>query len=114
MDSTFQQIVLAIAIILLILILVFIGYSLSNSKAEKTWPPKIANCPDYWEDDSIDANKVICSNVKNLGASCGASKEFLPSATLCDKYKWANTCGAQWDGITYGYGEYKPCEAKKP
>ena len=117
METSFQQIVLTIAIIFLILILVVIGYSLSNSKTDKNWPPIVANCPDYWEDitDSTLAavGSVKCKNTQSMG-TCVADKIFVKTDTPCDKYKWAISCGATWDGITYGYGQYKPCDTKPP
>ena len=62
METSFQQIVLGIAIVFLIIILVFIGSSLGNSKSKGQWPPKIANCPDYWElDTKSDETKTICN-----------------------------------------------------
>jgi hypothetical protein len=103
-----------------IFILVIIGYSLSNSKSVKTWPSVLANCPDYWENVSTDDENIICSNVKSIGTcniqgDSGENNKIFPkNQTLCDKYKWANTCGLSWDGVTYGYGEYKPCDTKQP
>jgi len=118
MDASFQQIVLTFAIIFLIVILVVIGYSLTNSKTVVKWPPMVANCPDYWEDitlDTVTDGSVKCSNTnsQNMG-SCGAERTFLKTETPCNKYTWATNCGSTWDGITYGYGQYKPCDAKLP
>ena len=117
MESSFQQVVLTFAIIFLIVILVIIGYSLTNSKTVVKWPPMVANCPDYWEDvtNSADAavGSVRCNNIQNIG-SCGGEKIFLKTETPCNKYTWATTCGSTWDGITYGYGQYKPCDTKLP
>ena len=116
METSFQQIVLGMAIVFLIIILVFIGYSLANSKSKGVWPPKIANCPDYWElDPKSTETNIICNNVKKISLDkCGLSKTFLVSDTPCIKYKWAKTCGSEWDGITYGYGQYKPCDRPPP
>ena len=116
MESSFQQIVLTFAIIFLIFILVIIGYSLSNSKTAVKWPPMVANCPDYWEDitaDTVTNGSITCRNTQGMG-TCVADKTFLKTDTPCDKYKWATRCGATWDGITYGYGQYKPCDTKPP
>jgi hypothetical protein len=116
MESSFQQIVLTFAIIFLIVILVVIGYSLSNSKTNKKWPPIIGNCPDYWEDitdGTVTDGSIKCKNTQSMG-NCGATKTFLKTDTPCIKYTWATSCGVAWDGITYGHGQYKPCETKPP
>ena len=120
MDATFQQIVLTFAIIFLIFILVIIGYSLTNSKTDKNWPPMVANCPDYWEDktDSTLAavGSVKCENTQSITGCDVNNKIFLKTDTPCNKYTWATgaNCKAAWDGITYGYGQYKPCDTKPP
>jgi hypothetical protein len=115
METSFQQIVLGIAIVFLIIILVFIGYSLGNSKSKGQWPPKIANCPDYWElDPKSDETKTICNQKEATKIGTCLTKTFTATETPCDKYKWAIGCGAQWDGVTYGYGKYRPCDTKPP
>ncbi len=119
MEASFQQIVLTFAIIFLIVILVVIGYSLTNSKTIVKWPPMVANCPDYWEDitnsDDDAVGSVRCSNTNTQNInSCGTEKIFVKTDTPCIKYTWATNCGSTWDGITYGYGQYKPCDAKLP
>lgn len=123
MDASFQQIVLTFAIIFLIFILVVIGYSLTNSKTDVKWPPIVANCPDYWEDvtaDTVMDGSVTCKNSKNIGicnltnVSNVINKNFAKTETPCNKYTWATNCGSTWDGITYGYGQYKPCDTKPP
>ena len=116
METSFQQIVLTFAIIFLIVILVVIGYSLTNSKTDVKWPPMVANCPDYWQDitlDTVTDGSITCRNTKNIG-TCSADKNFLKTDTPCNKYTWATSCGSPWDGITYGYGQYKPCDTKPP
>jgi hypothetical protein len=119
METSFQQIVLGIAIVFLIIILVFIGYSLGNSKSKGEWPPKIANCPDYWElDPKSTETNTICKNTNNIGTKCitepSNKKTFTSTETPCKKYDWAIGCGVEWDGITYGYGKYRPCDTKPP
>ena len=131
MEATFQKIVLTIAIVLLIILLIVINLSLTNASSAKIWPPITTNCPDYWEDNS--GNGAQCVNVKNIGTcfnkdpKFGANGKLLRGKSmdfsgapytgingLCDKQKWANTCGVAWDGITYGYGSKNPCDIKVP
>ena len=49
---SFQTIVIIIAVVLLIIALAFIGVSLKNSQSNTTWPPLVADCPDYWTTDA--------------------------------------------------------------
>ena len=63
--ANFQSTILSIAIIMLLLSLIFIGTSLKRSRANQTWPPIIASCPDYWVD--LSDNASACFNSKNLG-----------------------------------------------
>lgn len=102
----FQKILLVIMFILLIVILVLVGITLYKNKTSKTWPPNLADCPDYWLD--MSGNGMKCVNVKDLGTCNGsvAQGEHLTmdfsTYNSCDKYNWANSCGIAWDGITYG------------
>ena len=115
----FQKIVLTIAIILFILVLIFIASILYQDKYGKAYPPTIADCPDYWidqtktatnnTDDSQDpesATKTQCINVKNLGKdNCDKTMDFSTenwqgSVGDCRKYKWAKACDLTWDGVT--------------
>jgi hypothetical protein len=105
----FQKIIILLFVILLIIILIFIGYSITDSQ-NKTWPPVVADCPDYWLDESGDGSK--CVNVKDLGTCNGSvtsgnhlTMDFTVSpykgvGSICKKYTWANSCGLTWDGIT--------------
>ena len=116
METSFQKIVLTFAIIFLIIILVVIGYSLSNSKTNKIWPPIVANCPDYWTDTTdatVAPGSIRCSNPQGIG-TCKLDKTFAGTDTTCIKYNWATGCQSTWDGITYGYGQYAPCDTKQP
>lgn len=113
----FQKIVLISAIIILSIALVIIGVTLSYSQNQK-WPPMVPKCPDYWEIDG-SGNNTTCTNVLDLG-TCSASSgqehqimnfngsAFSGANGLCAKYKWANSCGVSWDGITYGVNN--PCQ----
>lgn len=97
----FQKTVTTVAIVILILALCFIGIALYRAKYKATFPPAIANCPDYW-----DVSGNLCLNSMNLGNSkCNVPMDFTaPSwsgnTSLCQKQKWAKTCNLTWDGIS--------------
>jgi hypothetical protein len=104
---SFQDTVMSISITLLIIVLCFIGIALYNQKYKTDYPPTIANCPDYWEDQSEGNNGAKCVNVKNLGnPSCSNTMDFSTAqwaggdAGKCNKSKWATTCNLTWDGIS--------------
>ena len=104
MEFNFQSSVLIISAVILVIILVVIGIMVYRKKNSETFPPIMAECPDYWEDNSI-GNGSNCVNVKSLG-TCGVkTKDFSGSnwtsaAGLCNKAKWARNCNLTWDGIT--------------
>ena len=99
--AAFQKTVLTVATVILIIYLCFIGIILYRQKNNYTYPPVIANCPDYWD---ISGN--LCRNSLNLGKStCSNTMDFTTaqwsgSNNLSKKYKWAKTCNLTWDGIT--------------
>ena len=116
MDS-FKQTVLYVSIVILIIALIVIGLSISRSIKMVEWPPVVSKCPDFWKyDDSTED----CVNVKDLG---NANDEYCPSYPTnsyntcekfnfnddpkysssnekCEKQKFSNALGLNWDGIT--------------
>jgi hypothetical protein len=117
---TFQRVVIIIAIIILIIILFLIGLALHKSTGQP-WPPIVGDCPDYWID--LSGNGTNCVDVKDLAKSKCPSvgtehlnmnfnvPGFQGTNGLCSKYKWANSCGVSWDGITYG--SQNPCDTSQ-
>jgi hypothetical protein len=95
-----QKTVLYIAIVMLILALVFIGYMMYKAKSTSTFPPEIAECPDYWKVVGIEK----CENTMNLGTCQGvhdfSGPEWQGNAGLKKKSEWARGCGIVWDGVT--------------
>ena len=97
----FQKTVSTIAIIILIVSLCFIGIMLYRQNNVLSYPPVIANCPDYW-----DASGNMCINSMNLGNSrCSVPMDFTTAQwsgnnSTCAKYTWATSCNLTWDGIT--------------
>ena len=106
----FKKTLLIIAIVLLIGTLIFLGSMMSSKAKDADWPPKVAQCPDFWEEksgvDESGDSYVACNNVHNLGKnSCKKIKNFSAdmwngSEGDCRKSKWAKGCDLTWDGIT--------------
>lgn len=104
----FQTKVVGVACVVLIIMLSLIGYLLANSKTQdKTWPPTIAVCPDYWEDASGTGKH--CTNPHNLGkcdvSSFGSNGVDLTAFTKPDMRcrmgkVIRDDCNLSWDGIT--------------
>jgi hypothetical protein len=106
--ATFQSIVVIVAICVLIVSLVFIGFALRKQKNSASYPPVIANCPDYWIDASgnngaactMDPKVGISGNAKCTSPMNFSSPMWQGQSGLCGKYKWATQCNLSWDGIT--------------
>jgi len=101
----FNIVITLIALIILIVFLIVVGIMFYLNQFKKTFPPVIADCPDYWLAKS--ENDILqCVNVNNTGnnncpKSMNFSKsEFQGSKGLCRKYKWAKGCDVSWDGIS--------------
>ena len=99
MSFGFQRTVMTVSIVLLVLSLVLIGIALYRQKySDITFPPVVAECPDYWKNVSTD-NQIECENVKKLG-TCDVMIKNFTGQSLCEKQKWAKECEIVWDGIT--------------
>jgi len=95
-----------IAVVLLIIALIFIAMILNNNKKEATWPPAVADCPDYWEKQTPRWNRgrPICYNKNNIG-NCGRWARFTDDKWTgaygdCRKKIWTKACNLTWDGVT--------------
>ena len=111
MLGNYNKTVLVVASVLLIFGLVIIGFFITSTQKNYTYPPVIGDCPDYW-DVGYDTNKKkICTNRSiNSGLTsndCRAYPVALFSASgtsdndiICEKNKWAKRCNIHWDGIT--------------
>jgi hypothetical protein len=95
----------------LIITLIIVGYYMSMAKEKQTYPPSVADCPDYY---TLDATGV-CLIGKNIfeslptDLSCNKQdfndKKYKVEGTdfnsgLCAKKLWANKCNVKWDGIS--------------
>jgi hypothetical protein len=99
----------------LIITLVVVGYYMSLAKKKQTYPPSIADCPDYYALDPTDSSYcIIGSNIyasSTAGDGINCSKEDFNktkytvegtdfNSGLCAKKLWANKCKVSWDGIS--------------
>lgn len=103
--ATFQKTIITIAVVLLIIFMIFIAISLYRNKKNFQYPPVVANCPDYWLDES-NGDGIKCVNTKNLGKKdCPKKLDFSApfwssDKGLCMKKNMANRCNLTWDGVT--------------
>ena len=78
------------------------------SQANKTWPRKISECPDYF----ISNNKGGCKNTYNLGTCPSVDGVLQPNSVVkfdtseftgddgdYNKCRWAKNCNVSWEGI---------------
>ena len=104
----FYKIIIILALIVLICMLAFVGYQLELTSQNYYFPPHLSNCPDFYtnQDGTCVPTYVI---TKNDVASCTSNRfdeekynnpGMGPSSGICEKKKWAQTCGVNWDGIT--------------
>ena len=102
----------------IVLMIIFIGvciWSFIQAGKSEPWPPIPQPCPDYWTVTSTGCK----ASVNNMGSCTASSVLSFANINDCDKYKWATgdtgtgltSCGKiEWDGITYGYGQYSACD----
>lgn len=100
----FQKTLVLIALIALLIFLLFTGILLYNGK-NQSFIEQVGNCPDYWEEQEIN-NEKICVNVKNLG-NCPSENnknfnipQYKGKIGNCNKKRFADSCELTWDGIT--------------
>jgi hypothetical protein len=96
-------------IVSLIITLAIMGVILGNSAKNQSFPSEYGMCPDYYTIDSQNTCKINSNIYSNVTVDC-MNKNFDdakynvggtgPISGLCEKKKWANTCGVSWDGIT--------------
>lgn len=113
----FSLLVSNIALLILIISLTFAGYMMYKRRNNAVFDNiVIGECPDYWNMVK-EGNNNVCVNVKNLGKCPSSNKMnfFMPPWTgtdsVCQKYKWANSCDLTWDGIT---NNHNACTMSKP
>jgi hypothetical protein len=94
---------ISVVSIFLILILIIAVILIRKSNTDVVYPPKVSNCPDYWNetyDKDDPTKKGKCFNEHNLG-TCRPDKPIdFSKMTMCDKQKWTQKCDTSWDGIS--------------
>ncbi len=121
MEFNFQKIVLIVAICLLIVVLTGMSYLMKKSISERTWPPTVSACPDYWTETILDvggspAGAIVGDKICNAGINkynAGTNNSVIqintstfPNTKLgkCNRYKWTQTggsgAGVIWDGVS--------------
>ena len=103
----YYKIVSIIALVILVICLVLVGIALSKASTKSSFPPHISNCPDFYvrDEDGCQDRKGI-SSVSGCNADITFSDAKYnnpgmgPTSGMCEKKKWAQGCGVNWDGIT--------------
>ena len=93
---SFQKIMIAIAIILLVLFAMFLFYSLKNSHYNVKFPPRVAQCPNYYGPSSD--NKYKCYDNLNLTTTPDC-KIADNKTTITERCSWISECKVGWDGL---------------
>ncbi len=111
---TFQRWVLLFFVLGLIFASIVFTYSIRSTIKKRKWPPKIANCPDYWIDQTGDGSKCVSVNFNSSdGSSCSGTVDFS-NLNICQKYKKMKKCKSIiWEGITYSNPTAQQCENRK-
>ena len=86
-----------------------------NSKNELEFPPTKSNCPDYYVKNTVtgeceDLNELFNHDSKPECETVDFNDESSfpnlnntgtgANSAICEKKKWAERCGLNWDGIT--------------
>lgn len=99
----FRKIMVTLLIILLVLFTIFIVHSVKNSKYGIKFPPRVAQCPDYFEPKKTDDGKIIsCYNNLKLGnATKSGCMSWNPTKnqTITEMCDYRSNCNVGWDGL---------------
>jgi hypothetical protein len=106
--EAYHKIVLAVAASILLLYLLTVGFMMRRDDSDKPWPPIAGRCPDGWKEDSENLNVCVplSSNTGLLTKKTelvNFNKQYI---SVCEKKKWADNWGIQWDGIS----NYNKCK----
>ena len=114
MDS-FYTIVVSIAFVILVLVLIAVGIMMQKQDEDKEFPAYASKCPDGWTYSDTSGCEHHKNNQKDFSGgdhygthyahiitdvSSTTYAEFKPTATICEKKKWATDMGVSWDGVT--------------
>ena len=94
----FHKIMVTILILALVLFTVFIIRSVRDSKSGIKFPPRVAKCPDYYEQTSDNGclNKLKLGNYNTPKCQSWGPN---PNATITDMCDYRNECNIGWDGL---------------
>ena len=94
----FRKIMVTILILALVLFTVFIIRSVRDSKSGIKFPPRVSQCPDYYEQTNGDG----CLNKLKLGnfttPKC-QSWDPTKNATITEMCDYRNECNVGWDRL---------------
>lgn len=110
MLNSFNSIILSIAVIILIIVLILVGMMMYYSSKNASYPPDIAECPDYWKMVK-ENNKFVCKNILNVNP-----KPKLPDYTWLPKWCFGNVSKPTtsdkngWDKFRSKNNQYNPVD----
>lgn len=119
---TFKIIMMILSIVILVVYIVFVVKALKKAKLNIKFPPKLAECPDYFSLGNDGNESYSCYNVKKLGNynsndvsnsnpfnKCvawgeandkdGNPPDISKKYSLTTKCKFRQQCGVSWDGL---------------
>tara|TARA_Y100000741_G_scaffold51210_4_gene35079 strand:+ start:5771 stop:6106 length:336 start_codon:yes stop_codon:yes gene_type:complete len=110
--NSFQKTIITISTIILIISLILVSTFLSKALMEETYPPIIADCPDYWDVTYDTTNNIICSNKTTINEGRQHNDKckninITQDMDICQKSQLARECDLAWDGVT---NNKKACE----
>ena len=113
MAKSFYTIIFTITVVIAIIVLAFMAIAMFLGKETATWPPDVAECPDYWyvnPDGSCRPTSIGnrgsggCATFDPTQVSTYADVLSNPSLSAnsprCKRKAWAQKCGVYWDGIS--------------
>jgi hypothetical protein len=114
MAKSFYTIIFTITVVIAIIVLIFMAIAMFLGRETATWPPDVAECPDYWVVNPDGSCKVVpgvgntgsagCTTFDPTQVSTYADVLSNPSLSAnsprCKRKAWAQKCGVYWDGIS--------------
>ena len=114
MAKSFYTIIFTVTVVIAIIVLIFMAIAMFLGRETATWPPDVAECPDYWVVNPDGSCKVVPSVGNTGSAGCttfdpaqvSTYADVLSNPSLnansprCKRKAWAQKCGVYWDGIS--------------
>ena len=110
----FHSAVIKFATIIFIVLVIVLSIIIALTGTKKVWPPEIAACPDYWEENTggecVNTKKL--KNYKTTSGDCTdcpkwdslkatANWDNKGVAGLKAKCSWAKSNKVFWSGVSY-------------